>query len=90
MRLAFELMLAANCFPREAGPDMERLWLAHYPAGVPAEIDATRYASLVAMFEESFRLYASRAACVCMGTTLTYADSTRPRAPSPLGCRAAA
>ena len=51
---------------------MERLWLAHYPPGVPAEIDATRYASLVAMFEESFRLYASRAACVCMGTTLTY------------------
>jgi long-chain acyl-CoA synthetase len=72
MRLAFD-----SCWPRiafrEAGSIMERPWLAHYPPGVPAEIDATRYASLVAMFEESFRLYASRAACACMGTTLTYA-----------------
>jgi long-chain acyl-CoA synthetase len=52
---------------------MERLWLRHYPAGVPAEIDGTRYSSLVAMFEESFRTYANREACICMGTTLTYA-----------------
>src|ERR1700688_3304397 len=72
MRLAFD-----SCWPRiafrEAVPIMERIWLAHYPPGVPTEIDATRYASLVAMFEESFRLYARRAACICMGTTLTYA-----------------
>ena len=46
---------------------MERLWLRHYPPGVPAEIDGTRYPSLVAMFEESFRTYAARGACVCMG-----------------------
>ncbi len=52
---------------------MNRLWLAHYPPGVPAEIDATHYSSLVAMFEESFRTYAARAACACMGSTLTYA-----------------
>ncbi len=52
---------------------MERLWLRHYPPGIPAEIDATRYASLVAMFEESFKTYAAREACVCMGATLTYA-----------------
>jgi long-chain acyl-CoA synthetase len=52
---------------------MERLWLRHYPPGVPADIDASRYVSLVAMFEDSFKTYAARAACVCMGTTLTYA-----------------
>jgi long-chain acyl-CoA synthetase len=51
---------------------MERPWLRHYPPGVPAAIDAARYPSLVAMFEESFRTYAARAACACMGTTLTY------------------
>ena len=52
---------------------MERLWLRHYPPGVPAEIDGSRYASLAAMFEESFRTYAARGACVCMGVSLTYA-----------------
>ncbi len=33
---------------------MERIWLKHYPPGVPAEIDPSRYPSLVAMLEESF------------------------------------
>jgi long-chain acyl-CoA synthetase len=53
---------------------MERPWLRHYPPGVAADIDTARYASLVAMFEESFKAYASREACVCMGKALTYAD----------------
>ena len=26
---------------------MERIWLKHYPAGVPADIDVTQYSSLV-------------------------------------------
>ncbi len=52
---------------------MERIWLQHYPAGVPAAIDTARYPSLVAMFEESFKIYAAREACICMGKTLTYA-----------------
>ena len=34
---------------------MERPWLRNYPPGVPAEIDPSRYPSLVAMFEESFK-----------------------------------
>jgi len=53
---------------------MERLWLRHYPPGVPADIDPSRYPSLVAMFEESFKAHAAREACVCMGTALTYAQ----------------
>jgi len=51
---------------------MERLWLRHYPPGVPAEIDTSRYPSLVAMFEESFSTFAARDACICMGKSLTY------------------
>jgi long-chain acyl-CoA synthetase len=53
---------------------MERLWLRHYPPGVPAEIDSSRYPSLVAMFEESFSSFAAREACICMGKSLTYRE----------------
>jgi long-chain acyl-CoA synthetase len=51
----------------------DRLWLRHYPPGVPADIDPSRYPSLAAMFEESFAAFAARDACVCMGTRLSYA-----------------
>ena len=47
-------------------------WLKSYAAGVPAEIDPTRYTSLVEMLEEAFRKHASRDAAVCMGQRLTY------------------
>src|SRR5262249_2650316 len=53
---------------------MERLWLRQYPPGVPAEIDPSRYPSLVAMFEEGFRTFATREACICMGKSLTYGE----------------
>jgi long-chain acyl-CoA synthetase len=55
------------------GNAMERPWLRHYPPGIAAEIDPSRYSSLVAMFEESFKTNAARDACVCMGKTLSYA-----------------
>jgi long-chain acyl-CoA synthetase len=53
---------------------MDRPWLRSYPPGVPAEIDPTRYPSLVAMFEESFAAFAARQAGVCMGKAITYAE----------------
>jgi long-chain acyl-CoA synthetase len=53
---------------------MERPWLRNYPPGVPADIDPSRYASLVALFEESFQAHAAKDACVCMGKALTYAE----------------
>ena len=53
---------------------MERLWLRHYPPGVPAEIDPSRYPSLVAMLEEGFKAHAEHEACICMGKALTYAE----------------
>ena len=37
---------------------MEKIWLKHYPAGVPADVDAAQYPSLVGLLEESFRKYA--------------------------------
>ena len=53
---------------------MDRPWLSSYPAGVPAEIDASRYTSLVELLEESFRKYATRDAAICMGQGLKYRD----------------
>jgi len=53
---------------------MQRPWLQHYPPGVPAEIDPARYASLTAIFEESFTKFGSRDACICMGKAITYAE----------------
>ena len=53
---------------------MDRPWLRHYPPGVPAEIDPSRYSSLVAMLEESFKAFAALPACVCMGKSITFAE----------------
>ena len=53
---------------------MEKIWLKSYPPGVPAEIDATQYRSLVHLLEESFQKYASRNAFVCMDKFITYAE----------------
>ncbi|MPS50225.1 long-chain-fatty-acid--CoA ligase [Pigmentiphaga sp.] len=53
---------------------MQRPWLAHYPPGIPADIDPGRYRSLVQLLEESFEQFAERPAFVCMGKTLAYAD----------------
>ena len=53
---------------------MEKIWLKHYPAGVPADVDAAQYPSLVGLLEESFRKYADLPAYVFMGKTFTYAQ----------------
>jgi long-chain acyl-CoA synthetase len=53
---------------------MEKIWLKSYPPGVPAEIDATQYRSLVHLLEESFQKFASRDAFVCMDKSITYAE----------------
>jgi long-chain acyl-CoA synthetase len=53
---------------------MERIWLTQYPPGVPADIDITQYASLVALLEESFAKFADRKAFICMDKSITYRD----------------
>lgn len=56
---------------------MERLWLKHYPAGVPAEIDSSEFRSLAELLEASFRTYADRRAFVCMDKSITYGELDR-------------
>jgi len=51
---------------------MERVWLKHYEAGVPAEIDARAYPSLAAVFQQSCERFAERDAFHNMGAALTY------------------
>ncbi len=53
---------------------MERIWLKHYPAGVPADIDTGKYHSLVELLEESFRKFADRKAFICMDKAISYRD----------------
>ena len=51
---------------------MEKIWLKHYPAGVPAEIRTDLYPSLVALIEESFRKHRDQKAYVFMGRTFSF------------------
>ncbi len=51
---------------------MEKVWLRHYPAGVPAELRTDLYPSLIALIEESFRKHRDRAAYKFMGRTITF------------------
>jgi long-chain acyl-CoA synthetase len=53
---------------------MERIWLKHYPPGVPADIDASQYPSLVDMLEESFAKFRDRKAFICMDKAITYRE----------------
>ena len=53
---------------------MERPWLKNYPPGVPAEIDPTKYSSLVELFKESFAKFRDRRAFICMGGVITYGE----------------
>jgi len=53
---------------------MEKLWLKSYPAGVPAEIDASAYRSVSQLLEDSFRKNRDRRAFLCMGRAITYRE----------------
>ena len=53
---------------------MEKTWLKQYPAGVPAEVDATVYPSLVELLEAAFKNYPERAAYKIMGRTVSFAQ----------------
>jgi long-chain acyl-CoA synthetase len=52
----------------------DRPWLGSYPQGVPADVDASRYPSLVALMEESFSKYTDRTAYSFMGRDLSYGE----------------
>ncbi|MCA6216565.1 long-chain-fatty-acid--CoA ligase [Ideonella sp. B7] len=52
----------------------DRPWLGQYPTGVPAQVDATAYPSLVALLEEAWQRHPDRDATLCMGSRLRYRD----------------
>ena len=56
---------------------MEKIWLKHYPAGVPADIDPNKYRSIRDLFEESVASFRDRPAYHCMGKELTFGDIDR-------------
>jgi long-chain acyl-CoA synthetase len=56
---------------------MEKIWLKHYPAGVPADIDPNKYQSIRDLFEESVANFGERSAYYCMGKEITFAELGR-------------
>jgi long-chain acyl-CoA synthetase len=56
---------------------VEKVWLKSYPPGVPAEIDASRYASIRDVLAKSVRAYGPKPAYTNLGHTLTYDDLDR-------------
>ncbi|HSR66277.1 MAG TPA: AMP-binding protein [Xanthomonadaceae bacterium] len=55
----------------------ERPWLAHYPAGMPAEIDADEYPSVAAVFHRSVEKYRDRPAFANLGKVMSYGELDR-------------
>jgi long-chain acyl-CoA synthetase len=51
---------------------MDKIWLKHYPAGRPAEINPDEYSSLVDMMHQCCREFGNAPAYTCMGKTISY------------------
>jgi len=51
---------------------VEKVWLTHYPSGVPAEINPDQYRSLVEVFERSCCQFGRRQAFHSMGYSMSY------------------
>jgi long-chain acyl-CoA synthetase len=56
---------------------MKKIWLASYPAGTPAEIDARAYASLNELLERSCARFRDGRAFSNMGVSITYGELDR-------------
>jgi long-chain acyl-CoA synthetase len=58
---------------------MEKVWLRHYPPGVPAEIDADAFNSVGELFDASVRAHGDRRAFIsgATGTAITYRELDR-------------
>ena len=52
-------------------------WLAHYPAGVPAQVDWAAFPSCVEVFDQAIAKYRDRDAFVCMDKRITYGELDR-------------
>jgi len=56
---------------------MKRIWLHHYPPGIPADIDAGEFASLVEVLRRSCERFRELPAYTNMGASITYAELDR-------------
>ncbi len=56
---------------------MNKVWLASYPTGVPAEVAIDAYRSIGDLFSKSVEKFAARDAFVSMGSAITYAELDR-------------
>ena len=57
-----------------AGDELNKPWLKNYPAGVPQQIDISRYNSLLDLFSESFTRFSQRKAYLYFGQALTFSE----------------
>lgn len=53
---------------------MEKIWLKNYPKGVSHEIDLSKYASLVDLYDESIRMFTTKKAFTNLGVSLTFTE----------------
>jgi long-chain acyl-CoA synthetase len=53
---------------------MEKIWLQHYPAGIPAEVDYGQYRSTGELFESTSERYRDRPAYTNMGKTIRFGE----------------
>lgn len=53
---------------------MDRIWLKHYPPGVPAEIDPSRYKSVAALIDECFTKHREAKGYSFMGKEFSYGE----------------
>ena len=56
---------------------VQRPWLDHYPAGVPAQIDLDEFASINDVFDAAVRKHRENRAFINMGKSITYGDLDR-------------
>lgn len=56
---------------------MEPIWLSHYPAGIPAEVNLHEFASLRDLLLRGCERFGSLPAFSNMGTSMTYAELER-------------
>jgi len=53
---------------------MEKLWLKHYPKGIPAEINMQEYSHIMQVFDEACQKFPQHMAFTNMGVSMTYSE----------------
>src|SRR5689334_8024208 len=56
---------------------VDKIWLKHYPPGIPTEVDYGQYRSIGELFESTTEKYGARPAYANMGRTISFGDLER-------------